>query len=131
MASVQAHASNSMLASTDLHMNMGAMPSAEQMVERRQVEDWFAKFLRRVVSNTAGPKETLLGGDNAQIASFSVSCRNSDWLLPPRRGRSTMSSGLGQAQGSRPELLGTRSQWVGIGCQNRRKGWKSGLFCAN
>merc|ERR1711990_503236 len=37
------------------------MPTHEQMVERRQVEDWFAKFLRRVVSNTAGPKETLLG----------------------------------------------------------------------
>ena len=61
------HASNSMLASTELHYNVGAMPTHEQMVERRQVEDWFAKFMRRVVSNTAGPKETLLGGENSYI----------------------------------------------------------------
>merc|ERR1711939_683839 len=50
-----------MLASTELNYAVGVMPSSDMMVERREVEDWFAKFLRRVVSNTAGPKETLLG----------------------------------------------------------------------
>ena len=57
-----ATAANSMLASTELNYAVGVMPSSDMMVERREVEDWFAKFLRRVVSNTAGPKETLLGG---------------------------------------------------------------------
>ena len=46
---------------SDTKIAVGVMPTNELMIERREVEDWFANFLRRVVSNTAGPKEVLLG----------------------------------------------------------------------